>query len=66
MVCLLNPKVRREVSNANDNTNLLMITLQRENDLALQTLTMWGYARDILKLEVRKMEERKLVTVRHS
>ena len=34
MACLLDPKVRREVDNANDDTNLLMVALQRANALA--------------------------------
>ena len=66
MACLSDSKVRREIGDAEDDTNLLMIALQQANDLASQTLTMWGYDGDILKVEVRMMKERKLVTVRHS
>ena len=51
MACLSDPKVRREVGDADDDTNLLMVALQQANDLASQTLTMCGYNGIILKFE---------------
>ena len=62
--CLNDPKVRREIGDAQDNKNLLMLQVQEANDHATFALRCLGFDPALLKSKIAvKKEDNESVTV---
>ena len=64
--CLSDSKVRRELGDADDDMNALMIGLQEANDVATALLIRRGFDGTQLAVTVNQVRKKKNVTVPHS
>ena len=66
MACLSDPKVRREIGDADDATNEVLRALQAANDLAVYMANDRGYDGNLFAAKLAEPERTRPVTVKHS